>query len=327
MRENEPLISIIVTNYNGKKYLHNCFSSLMEGIYRNFEIIFVDNGSTDDSVRMVRREFPQIKIIEMGHNVGLAIASNRGARVAKGKYLFFLNNDIISDKYILRELVTVAESDKRIGICGCRTMSYDGKNEINTGVACDIFGYPYGDGLPLYVDAGIFMRRTVFDLIHGFDHKLFLYCEDKDLCWRTLLYGYKVAVVKSAIFYHDSFCAINDQGNLVTNVRKRFMGEAFTIRTLLKNYSFVTLTVVFPIYIFINCVEMLLFLFKRRLEVVFGAYIKAYYWNLCNLPDTLRLRKTIQLERRISDADILQRMYRGSGKLRLFKKVGVPRFN
>ena len=327
MLGNEPLVSIIVINYNGQKYLHNCFSSLLQGSYQNFEITLVDNGSADDSLALVRREFPRIKIIEMDDNVGLAIASNRGATLAKGKYLFFLNNDTISDKNILRELVNAAETDGRIGICGCRTMSYDGKNELNAGVACDIFGYPYGDGLPLYVDAGIFIRRSVFDLIHGFDPRLFLYGEDRDLCWRTLLYGYEVMVVKSAVFYHDSFCAIDAHGNLLTNVRKRFMGEAFAIRTLLKNYSFRTLVFIFPLHFFINCMEMLLFLFKGRLDIVFGAYLKAYFWNLSNLADTLRLRETVQSERRISDAAILKRMYHGSGKLKLFKKVGIPRFN
>ena len=327
MIDKEPLISVVVINYNGKKYLSRCFSSLLEGSYHNFEIVFVDNGSSDGSVELVRNEFPNIKIIEMGNNVGLAIASNRGAKIAQGKYFFFLNNDTISDKNILRELVGVAENDEDVGICGCRTMSYDGKTLLNAGVACDIFGYPYGEGEPLYVDAGIFISRKAFDHIGGFDPKLFLYGEDRDLCWRTLVYGYKVKVVNSAIFYHDSFCAIDEKGNLLTNVRKRFMGEAFTIRILLKNYSLSTLLLVFPIYVFINCMEMLLFLLNRRLDIVFGVYVKAYYWNLCNLLGTWKLRKTIQSERCISDAVILKRVYCGSGKLKLFKELGIPRFS
>ena len=327
MENKEPLVSIIVVNYNGERYLKNCFFSLIDGTYRNLEIIFVDNGSADGSVELVGREFPQIKIIKMGYNAGLAIASNSGAAQARGKHLFFLNNDTISDKNIIRELVAVAEGDDRIGICGCRTMSYDGKVELNAGVACDIFGYPYGDGLPLYVDAGIFIRRDVFDRIGGFDSKLFLYGEDKDLCWRTLLYGYKMEVVKKAVFYHDSFCAIDTTGNLNTNIRKRFMGEAFTMRALLKNYSLLSLIFVFPAYIFINCMEIMLFLLKGRLDIVFKAYLNAYRWNLSNLPDTLRLRKKIQSERRVSDIEIIKRMYRGSGKLKLFRQVGVPQFS
>ena len=206
-------------------------------------------------------------------------------------------------------------------------MSYDGEKELNAGVACDIFGYPYGEGLPLYVDAGIFIRRTVFDLTGGFDPKLFLYGEDKDLCWRTLLYGYEVVVVKSAVFYHDSFCAIDPNGNLETNIRKRFMGEAFTLRALLKNYHFTTLIFILPMYFLINCMEMLVFFLKGKLNIVFKSYLKAYCWNLYNFRDTLRLRKKIQSERKISDKDIFRRMYKGSGKLKLFREVGIPRFS
>lgn len=323
----KPLVSIIVVNWNGAGYLENCFRSLYSGGYRNFEIILVDNGSTDNSVKLVRGKFDSVKVIEMGENLGLAIASNRGAEVAKGKYVFFLNNDTVCERTILKKLVRVAESDESIGICGCRTLTYDGKHELNAGVACDVFGYPYGDGSPLYVDAGIFIRRSVFEEIGGFDPKLFLYGEDKDLCWRTLLYGYKMKVVEDAVFRHDSFCGIDKQGNLWSNVRKRFMGEAFCMRMIIKNYSIRSLTVILPLFVSINLFEVLLFLCSGRIDVIGGTYFKAYLWNLRNLPDTLRLRRRIQAERRVSDWNILRRMYFGSGKLKLLRDVGMPRIS
>lgn len=319
------LVSVIITNYNGKKYLAKCLSSLLAGAYRDFEIILVDNGSSDGSVSFVQGEFPDVKIIEMEYNAGLSLASNKGASQARGEYFFFLNNDTISDNQLLSELVSACESDAGVGVCGCRTMSYDGMVQLNAGVACDVFGYPYGLGLPLYVDAGIFIRRAVFELVGGFDPEIFLYGEDKDLCWRVLLYGFKVIVVPRAIFYHDSFCAIDAQGNLLTNIRRRFMSEAFTIRTLIKNYSLVMLLMVLPLYFLINLMEMLFFLFTGRHDVVSGVYIKAYQWNARNLFDTLRLRRIVQSQRRVSDAGILKRMYLGSGKLKLFKDIGIPK--
>ncbi|UCD15131.1 MAG: glycosyltransferase family 2 protein [Candidatus Omnitrophota bacterium] len=321
-----PLISIIITNYNGRKYLGDCIDSLNRNSLADFEIIVVDNGSCDGSVEFLRVKYSQVKVIALDSNLGLAIASNRGRAAAAGKYLFFYNNDTIADQNLLSELVKTMESDETIGICGCKTLSYDGAKKTNCGVPLDIFGYPYGESKCFYVDAAIFIRREVFDEIGGFDPKLFLYCEDRDLCWRCWLYGYKVVAVDSAVFRHDSFCAVDGEGRLNTNIRKRFMGEAFTIRLLLKNYSFLALLGIFPIYMAINCMEMLLFLFKGRLDVVFGAYIRAYGWNLGNLLETLRLRRKIQSERKTSDISLLKKMYLGSGKLKLFGEVGVPQF-
>ncbi len=320
-----PLVSIIIVNYNGKHYLKDCFESLKNGTYRNIEIILVDNGSVDGSVEFVKRNYPDIKLIANAQNLGLAIASNRGAAVARGEYLFFLNNDTRSDRNLVSELVKTAEAEPRIGICGCRTMTYDGREEINCGVACDIYGYPFGEGKPLYVDAGIFIRRSVFDEIGGFDPELFLYGEDRDICWRCLIYGYDVVVVPEAVFYHDSFCSIK-RGEYSTNIFRRHVGERNLLRTMLKNYSAYNLIHILPRYFLIGLAELLVFTLMGRFRVVTSAYLKAYWWNLVRLNDTLRLRKKIQMERRKDDSVVLERMGKRSGKVELFKKIGIPRF-
>lgn len=322
-----PKVSIIITNYNGKKYLENCISSLKQGVFQNFEIIIVDNGSSDGSIGFLKEKYPDIKLMDLGANFGLAIASNKGRELASGEYLFFYNNDTIADKHMLSELVKVMDADRHIGICGCKTMTYDGKRETNCGVQLDIFGYPYGKGESFYVDAAIFIRKDVFNEIGGFDPKLFLYCEDKDLCWRVQLYGYKVVAVSKAIFWHDSFCAIDSKGNLTTNIKKRFMGEAFTLRMLLKNYSLFSLLKILPVYSFVNLAEIILFTLTGKLKIVFEVYAKAYFWNIANFSDTMNLRKQIQKQRKVNDKVIQARMYRGSGKLKLFRTVGVPRFS
>ena len=321
-----PIVSIIISNYNGIKYLKNCIVSLKNNSFTDFELIIVDNGSVDKSVDYVRANYPEIKVLSLGSNLGLSIASNRGKELAKGRYLFFYNNDTIAKKEMLAELVRAMESNPQVGICGCRTFTYDGSNEINSGVHMDIFGYPYGKGRPFYVDAGIFIRKDVFNEIGGFDSKLFLYCEDRDICWRCLLYGYDIMVVDSAGFYHDSFCAIDAAGKLTTNIKKRFMGEAFTLRMLLKNYSFQTLLMVMPLYFLINLAEIMFFTLGAKPKVVLLTYLKAYLWNIHNLKSTLQARRIIQRSRRVRDSFIQSRMYKGSGKLMLFNKAGIPDF-
>ena len=321
----EPLVSVIIVNYNGKHYLEGCIESLKASSYGNLEIILVDNGSKDGSPDFMRSGYPGIRLIDNGCNLGLAIASNVGANASEGEYLFFFNNDTIADKEMLSKLVKAAEADERTGVCGCTTMTYDGKEIINSGVACDIYGYPFGEGAPLYVDAGIFIRRKVFYEIGGFDTKLFLYGEDRDICWRALLYGYDVKVVEEASFRHDSFCAVKGD-TLTTNVWKRHVGERNLIRTMLKNYSSRTLLRILPLYMLQSLAEIAVFTALGRLDVVVNAYLRAYWWNIANIRDTLRLRKRIQMERRVPDSVIMERMSKKSGKLLLLKKMGVPKF-
>lgn len=321
----DPLVSVIIVNYNGRHYLRECFEALKSGTYRNIEVILVDNGSSDGSLSFMREYYPDVRLIDNKENLGLAIASNRGAALARGKYLFFFNNDTKADRLMLSELVRVAESDPLIGICGCTTLTYDGTEVINSGVACDIYGYPYGEGEPLYVDAAIFIRKEVFEEIGGFDPKLFLYGEDRDICWRTLLYGYDVVVVPTAFFMHDSFCSVSG-GRVVTNVWKRQVGERNLIRSLLKNYSVSSLATILPRYLLLSLSEITLFTLLGRFNVVWGAYLKAYVWNVMNIGETISLRRRIQKERRRPDAVVLKRMGKKSGKLELFRKKGIPSF-
>ena len=84
----QPLVSIIILNWNGKEYLSLCFDSLYQGTYQNFEIIFSDNASTDGSVEFVKHHYPKIKIIEHDQHTGITYAQNEAIRLAQGKYIF-----------------------------------------------------------------------------------------------------------------------------------------------------------------------------------------------------------------------------------------------
>ena len=325
--QNLPLVSIIVVNYNGKKYLQNCLDSLYKINYNNFEIIFVDNGSEDDSNDFVKNNYPEINVLKLDNNLGLAVASNRGAEIAGGTYLFFLNNDTIVDSEILNQLVRKAESDTEIGVCVCDVFTYDGKDEIGLGLSCDRFGYPCGNLGPLfYPDAAIFIRKSVFDEVDGFDNMLFLYGEDRDLCWRILLQGYKIEPVKTAWFRHDSACTFVGKSGYKTNTWKRQLGERNLIRSMLKNYSFAGLLLIFPQYFFLSIAEVCLLLFMGQFRVVKEAYFKAYIWNIRNFQDTWEEHKKINKMRLISDLKMWKNMARQIGKIQVYKWMGVPKF-
>lgn len=327
MHNTHPLVSIIIINFNGKRYLKKCFDSLLNGTYKNIELIFVDNGSTDGSLGFIKENYPQAIIIDNMDNLGLAVASNKGASRAKGNCLFFYNNDTIAEEHLIEKLVNEMESDPSIGICGCKTYTYDGKHVINAGVSCDIFGYPYGRRQPFYVDAAIFIRKEVFVQIDGFDEMMFLYGEDRDICWRCWLYGYKVKAVKDAIFYHDSACATQDMSKYRANINRRFLSEFNALRSILKNYSLVTLSFVLPLFAIINLAEILVFLSLGKTSIVNKVYLKSYLENIKCFKDIVNGRKKIQKERKVSDLDILKLMDKISGKFRLIFDMGIPAFD
>lgn len=320
------LVSVIVINFNGKKYLKNCFDSLLSGSYSNIELILVDNGSSDGSVEFMRDAYKNVRLLDLKNNLGLAVASNKGAEIAKGEYLFFFNNDTVADSNLITRLVEAMEVDSEIGIAGCNTYTYDGKCLINSGVACDVLGYPYGKGEPFYVDAGIFIRKQLFEKIGRFDEKLFLYGEDRDICWRVWLYGYKIKVVNDAKFFHDSACITENIKNYRTGINRRFWSEFNALRTILKCYSVLFLILVLPLFFLINFLEVIIFFFTGQFNVIKNVYLKSYWENLNNLTDTLVLRAKIQRERKVSDFSLWKHMLKVSGKIKLFLDMGIPKF-
>ncbi len=118
-----PKVSLIILNWNGKDVLQECLRSAGGLDYPNYDIIVVDNGSTDGSQGFIQQNFPKVYLIENGQNLGFAEGQNIGIRYAMGEgadYLFVLNNDITFDRSVLKELIAAFEDDESIGIAGPR---------------------------------------------------------------------------------------------------------------------------------------------------------------------------------------------------------------
>lgn len=141
-----PFVSVIIVNWNGRIHLEVCLDSLLKQTYPNFEIILVDNASTDDSVSFVRQKYyhpgHKIQIIQNETNLGFAGGNNRGIRAAKDKYILLLNNDTEVHEKWIEELVNAAEKDSSIGMCASKILSFYNRNII------DVAGHLlYRDGL------------------------------------------------------------------------------------------------------------------------------------------------------------------------------------
>lgn len=325
-----PKVSIITVNFNGRNFLDAFFASLKNLDYPDIEVIFSDNASSDGSVEYVRQNYPGVRIIENKANLGFCVANNEAAGAARGDYLFFLNNDTKIDPTAVSVLVEAMEADKTIGICGCKMLSYDGKKYFHEGIGLDIFGYPIARGPLFYVEGSALMiSKELFLRVRGFDSKYFMFHEDVDLAWRVWLYGYKVTACSRAVVYHMLGASAGGNikdGQYKSTFLRRYLSERNNIRTLLKNYGTCFFILFFPWYVFVNLIEVFLFLVLGKPKVVL-CYIDAYLWNIRNIKDTLRERFDIQRQRKISDSVIMGKMSVAAGKFFALRQLGIPRFN
>ena len=205
-----PKVSIIIVNYNGKELLQKCLDSLLKVNYNNFEIILVDNNSTDGSVEFITKNYPSLIIIKLDSNKGFAEPNNVAAKISKGKYLLFLNNDTVVTPNFIFEMVKVMETDKKIAICQSLLLKPDGSVD-SSGDFIDHLGVVYNSKTKIDEirevssarGASMLVRSDIFEKLDGFDQKFFVTFEDVDLCWRSWILGYRVLIIPTSIVYHE----------------------------------------------------------------------------------------------------------------------------
>ena len=205
-----PRISVIIVNYNGKELLQKCLESLFKIDYNNFEVILVDNNSTDGSMEFVTKSYPNIIVVKLDSNKGFAEPNNVAAKISKGKYLLFLNNDTVVTPNFISEMVKVMETDKKIAVCQSLLLKPDGSVD-SSGDFIDHLGVVYNSKTKIDEirevssarGASMLVRSDIFEKLDGFDQKFFITFEDVDLCWRSWILGYRVLIIPTSIVYHE----------------------------------------------------------------------------------------------------------------------------
>jgi GT2 family glycosyltransferase len=219
-----PMISIILVCWNNKKYLDPCLESIYDGRLKSaFEIIVVDNGSTDGSQEMLREKFPQVKIIQNDHNVGLGRASNQGIEVSSGKYILLLNNDTLVDSPSFDTMVNFLDEHPEVGAVGGKLLNPDGSIQAcynNFSTLKEEFliatrlgellnkSYPSiaNDDQIRSVDwissACLMLRRETLNQIGLLDEEYFIYGDEADLQYRLKKGGWLVYYLPSATTVH-----------------------------------------------------------------------------------------------------------------------------
>ena len=312
MAESKPFVTVVVLNYNGRNFLRNCFSSLELINYpkSKYEVLLVDNGSTDDSAEFVESNFPWVRIIKLHQNFGFGGGNNRGVKFAKGQYIAFLNNDTEVTKNWLLELVQ-ASVELSIPICASKTLMMRKRGLVDFGGGkLTVVGRGYSVGF-LEADNGMTPRsltgypcassmlinKDVFRQLDGFDEDYFACLEDTDLGWRAWLLGYKTLFCPDSVVYHN-YGGTTGEGRL--SPLKAFHGTKDPFITILKNLELKNLFLGIMFAFAFDLGEGILLVKSGNIECL-KMKAKAYSWLYRHLSFILSKRQVIQRNRKVSD--------------------------
>lgn len=209
-------VSVVIPNFNGIAYLKECLDALEQQDFQDFETILVDNGSKDESISMVEREYPRVRILPLYHNYGFCKAVNQGIKAAKGKYVLLLNNDTRAEKEFVGELYRGIAHKKNVFSCQAKLLQMHDPSKMDDGgnYYCALgWAFAVGKGKPaeeydrekkIFAACGgaaIYCRQA-FDEIGYFDERHFAYLEDMDIGYRARIFGYENYYVPKAVVHH-----------------------------------------------------------------------------------------------------------------------------
>ena len=290
------IISVVILNFNGKQYLDKCLCALDNQTFRDFEVIVVDNGSTDGSAEYMMTNFPWVKVVRNEENLGFAGGTNVGIRRSTGEYIFTLNNDTWIEKELLEHLAEPM-SEKDVGMCASKMLFPDGR--INSaGICISRSGAAWDRGM-FEPDMGQYNRREeifgpcagsalyrkeMLDEIGLFDEDFFLFMEDVDLAFRGRLAGWKCIYVPEAKVYHLHGGTAGFGSNLAV-----YYGNRNVIWYVMKDYPLVLLLASLPWIIGRNLAVIPYYAIKGHGRVILKSKLDA----MTGLPSMLRKRSKV----------------------------------
>ncbi len=213
----EPLVSVVIPNWNGAHHLPPCLDALRAQTYPRIEVIVADNASTDGSQELLVARYPEVRVIALPENRGFTGACNAGMEAARGEIVVLLNNDTEVDPHWAEALVDAFRRHPEVGLVASKMLLFDQRDRFHT--AGDLYRV---DGRPLnrgvwerdqgqydreeYVfsacGGSAAYRRAMLDEIGLLDDDFFFSCEDVDLGWRAQLAGYRCLYTPRAVVYH-----------------------------------------------------------------------------------------------------------------------------
>lgn len=318
----QPAASIIIPNWNGRQHLTACLDALRTQTRRDFEVIVVDNGSTDGSQRLLRESYPEVRLVELGQNHGFTGACNAGYAVSRGDTVILLNNDTEADPGWLAAVVDAFGQHPEVGIVASKLLLFDDRRRFHAaGDYYRIDGVPGNRGFG-QTDTGQYdraeyvfgacgaaaaYRRAMLDEIGFLDDAFFFSCEDVDLAWRAHLSGWEVLYVPSAVVYHKLKAS---GGSGATS--SYYDGRNFLF-LIWKNYPTTLLRRHWPAIVRAQWAISRAALRAWRGEAA-RARLRGQVAGLLGLPRMLGRRRTIQQRRTLDDRTLSVRLTQVDGE-------------
>lgn len=210
-------LSVIIPHWNGLQHLEVCLDSLRRQTHPSYEVLLVDNGSSDGSQAFVRARYPEVRLIELGHNLGFTGACNAGIAAASGDIIILLNNDTEAEPNWLAAIAAAMAADDGVGIVASKMLLFDRRDHFhaagdfvrvdgtpgNRGVwQQDVGQYDRAEDVFSACGGAAAYRRAMLAQIGVLDEAFFFSCEDVDLAWRAHLAGWRVRYEPDAVVYH-----------------------------------------------------------------------------------------------------------------------------
>jgi GT2 family glycosyltransferase len=315
--QDAAFVSVIIVNWNGADVLPHCLDALKKQSYQDFELIVIDNGSTDGSWMDLERQYPGLKLIRLSENKGFAAANNEGVRRASGEWIALLNSDAFPEPNWLARLVEAAHHHTDFSFFGSSLVNADSPQLLDgTGDIYHVSGLAWrrhynqpfnqvgGSVEEIFSPcaAAALYHRMIYLQVGGFDEDYFMYHEDVDLGFRLRLQGHRCLYVPDAIVYH--------KGSGSTSIKSDFAvyhGHRNLVWSYFQNMPGWLLWKYLPAHILVNLVFVVYYSFRGQVAAIW----RAKWHALLGLPRVIRKRRAIQKERRTSLEEISQVLEHG----------------
>lgn len=303
----DPLVSIIILNYNGSKYLRKLFDSILSDTppFR-FELIIIDNGSRDNSLEIIKDYCKNItqnivcKVLINKTNLGFGRAMNQGLKLARGKYVAFLNCDLYIESGWLERVIEVFHQKPRVAIVQPLICDYDNPLRVQSlGLYCDWVCNFKGanqkaqetQAILAPFGAAFIARRDIFQRIGGFDPDYFLYGEEIDIGLRTWMAGFMVILTSKAKVFHKGGGVTPKQ--ILRGYTYYYNARKNQLQTIIKTFSWKMFPFVLTSLTIINFIRIINTLRFRNYHMIFGV-MNAYLHIAKNFKKVIKKRYVFQ---------------------------------
>lgn len=315
MSQYSRLFSIVIPNFNGEEFIDECMRSILASHYSDFEVIVIDNNSTDASLSKLN-EFTydkRVTVIPLTKNIHYAPSNNLGIARSKGEFLLFLNNDTIIDVDCLDEILKIFNHFSNVDALQCLLLNMSDHRMQPLGGGLDYSGrllpiaYLWNNNSILKdqkrlfwgTGAALAIRRSALERVNGFDPDL--PTDEVDLCWRINLGGGKIVLAPKAVVYHFGSASFGNE----LNSKRVYYAELSMLTALIRNFDLWSLSYAFLYFTLSLPMTVALDIIIRRRPVVLLNRVTAYYRVLAGLRKTLSQRLFVQKRiRKVSDGQI-----------------------